>query len=964
MKKAILILIVLALIIPISVSATWWDSSYSYKRPINCTDVTSDVPIIINGTSGVKIGGVTQYIWTKCRGANTALYYNSYTDYAVANDTTQIPMDIEKGNGTGYNPTSVWDGFALAYHLHDLSDSASGGYTLTKVSSPNATTSGIFDGGYDLDGTDDYLNTTYSNDLGRNVSFVIWINTSSGINPYSGFIYNGNGGTDNGLIIDSDDTKLRFIIQDSSCYQIITPTIDINNGVPHQLSVIMTGANDLIYIDGILQGNTTCTKNIAGFSSDWMLGSGQLGYPRKYNGILDEAWIFTGSSSMDYLNAGALSISYNNYLGTAGYGGIGAEEESLVVSYWNNGTTPILEGSSAYYMLEVNKSSLIDVNATLYVNGSSYIPTKTGTGNWTFTKEVPTPLVGGHNITYYWIMTISTPSITKSETTPSYNQEITNWLIGDCGTITNTTALTFNVYDEDTLSALNSSKLNGALTCWIYNKSYEQNFTFSKTSSSDSLGSTKENVERTGDYGSNFKDSYTFDFWTTSTAIITAISFKTNGSCSGTFNLTLYHTTDWSILLNDSFALSGVDYGHRDYGLNNYSDFIYPSASEKYRLVLSAPNISSCYINTSYDFSQNDNSGLVRFGQEPVLILSGNPAPTDNFLNVSSVSLGSSPKLCIYPNTTSLHCDGIITNKVGYTHWWYLINASVSNQSQEVSMYNYNSTANTETANINLVDMDYSELSGYIIKMMRYYPSENAWRQVQMSKSDQFGSSYFHVRQEDTDYKFIVQDYDNIKKTTSIVRFFKPTGEDIVQTIAIDTSTSASSTFTGYSYNYNKTSKIFNFTWADTSGLTTKMIVQAYTSSTDGRVLWCNKSLSSSTGTIICNLSNSAGTVFVTAYRKATNGFPLFNYLIETRITGFYDALKSAGMGNEGIFYAGILAVVIIMAGSFYPLSLLISLPVSLAFIMLLGITNFLTLTVLIGSAIMALVLGLMVKRK
>lgn len=88
-------------------SALWWNTTYNYSIPINCTSIQNGTPIMINGSAGFIINGSNERVWTNCQ-PNLNLYFNSQFTYAVANDTAQFPMEVESGNGTSFNSTMVW----------------------------------------------------------------------------------------------------------------------------------------------------------------------------------------------------------------------------------------------------------------------------------------------------------------------------------------------------------------------------------------------------------------------------------------------------------------------------------------------------------------------------------------------------------------------------------------------------------------------------------------------------------------------------------------------------------------------------------------------------------------------------------------------------------------------------------------------------------------------------------------
>lgn len=89
--------------------STWWDATYSWRLPINCSNIAKTaIPIIINGTGGFSVNGTQTWIWTTCSGENMSIYFNSASNLTLANDSGVVPFEVEKGSATSNNPTSVW----------------------------------------------------------------------------------------------------------------------------------------------------------------------------------------------------------------------------------------------------------------------------------------------------------------------------------------------------------------------------------------------------------------------------------------------------------------------------------------------------------------------------------------------------------------------------------------------------------------------------------------------------------------------------------------------------------------------------------------------------------------------------------------------------------------------------------------------------------------------------------------
>jgi len=108
----------------------WWNNSYSSKRQqlVNQTGTSTltNYPYIVNGTNGFVLNTEpSQFVWSvdNVTSTNTTynyLYYNSFSDYVISNgsENTQLPVEIESGNGTAYQNTSVWDNnFLGVYHF-------------------------------------------------------------------------------------------------------------------------------------------------------------------------------------------------------------------------------------------------------------------------------------------------------------------------------------------------------------------------------------------------------------------------------------------------------------------------------------------------------------------------------------------------------------------------------------------------------------------------------------------------------------------------------------------------------------------------------------------------------------------------------------------------------------------------------------------------------------------------------
>lgn len=322
--------------------------------------------------------------------------------------------------------------------------------------------------------------------------------------------------------------------------------------------------------------------------------------------------------------------------------------------------------------------------------------------------------------------------------------------------------------------------------------------------------------------------------------------------------------------------------------------------------------------------------------------------------------------LCIYPAYQEINADIYIkyTTSGGYSHRYYLNNISLTNSTQNVSIYNFNTTATTTTLKANVFDENYNYNPNRYTKLLRYYPGEDVWRTVQMDKSDEFGRTYYHIKQQNTEYKLEFWDYTTYLLRTDELKFYCPTTEDCIINNIVPNEDDGSGTFNYYSYTYNETTQVFTLSWNDPTSATSSITLQAFTEAYDGRVYWCDTTISTPSGSINCDLSASSGTVFITAYRSASPNEAFFLTTIEDITKFLYDQFAASGLTNDALIIAGLLAMVIILAGVItHPGSLVLTGPLALIILMVFGLTNFITLSFITLASIMAIVLGLLIKK-
>jgi hypothetical protein len=334
MKTSGLVLFLLVFIMSFSVThAEWYDTDYPNRFVIDCSDITiSHEPVLVNGSSGLYINGSQQLIWTYCEGVNTSVYFKSNADYLVANDTEALPFEVEKGDVSGYLPSSVWDSdYVLVNHMNDVNstlirDSTAYGNNGTKAAAnePNQV-DGAIGYGQDFDGSDDNI-------LCGNASELNFERTD--VFTMEAFVKDGNGGVIIGRV-DSDakgyewydnsgSVRMQVVYNTGSRILVDSDSIPISGWMRVIMSYDGTSSADGVhfYLNGTASSNSvvadTLANDIAG-NNIFRLGSRVSGV--YYNGLSDEIRISKINRTQEYANE-----TFNNFNGVSGYGSIGSME--------------------------------------------------------------------------------------------------------------------------------------------------------------------------------------------------------------------------------------------------------------------------------------------------------------------------------------------------------------------------------------------------------------------------------------------------------------------------------------------------------------------------------------------------------------------------------------------------------------------------------------------------------------
>lgn len=398
-----------------------------------------------------------------------------------------------------------------------------------------------------------------------------------------------------------------------------------------------------------------------------------------------------------------------------------------------------------------------------------------------------------------------------------------------------------------------------------------------------------------------------------------------------------YNQTDGSII---NFALNGT------HEVFNYSVFNCTSGNKTLNLNFFNENvpanslITTAEVDLDYWISDKDNA------REFLYKFTG----------------GSSYSICIEPSIT-LYMDLYVqySTTSGFTHRYYLFNQTISNVTQNISMYNFNTTTGVSDLKITARNIKtYNALDQIVGKLQRNYLSEGVWRTVQMDLSGDYGTIFFNVLEENTDYRLLYYDTNNnLLKQTETLKFVCVDGIcDLTQLINPDVSVATTSAIVVSSVLDNSTN-ILSVTWTDPQANNNKVEVRVTKETLTGTSVICDVFQTGSSGSVNCDLSGFTDDVLLTVLTSHSPYTPIKSAWISLG----KNKLSSMISLREGSFWTFGFMITSVAFGLFSPVGAIIAGLIGLIGIFFLGIFNPITTTFIIISAAMGVAIGIKVRQ-
>jgi hypothetical protein len=275
---------------------------------------------------------------------------------------------------------------------------------------------------------------------------------------------------------------------------------------------------------------------------------------------------------------------------------------------------------------------------------------------------------------------------------------------------------------------------------------------------------------------------------------------------------------------------------------------------------------------------------------------------------------------CIIPNSTLYTNMEARFTASGYNpRYYYLINSSLSNQSSDIFLKMIDTTSGVRFTFTIMKDGLRID-NAYVTLLKKNLGTEN-WETLSITQTDNAGefSEYLEL---DRDYGFIILKDNSVLGT--IYEKSSCSASPCLKTLSIQSNVSYdymqvfNESFAQnvlYSFNYDKDNKVVNLSFVDTTGLANYVRMQVdllrYSNSTN---TICNETLSSTAGTIVCNLTSYNGNFIASVYISRSPE------KIIAKISGVISAISET-IGKEfSLLIVLALVLIVGIAGAYNPI--------------------------------------------
>lgn len=339
---------------------------------------------------------------------------------------------------------------------------------------------------------------------------------------------------------------------------------------------------------------------------------------------------------------------------------------------------------------------------------------------------------------------------------------------------------------------------------------------------------------------------------------------------------------------------------------------------------------------------------------------SGSTIKTQSIQNLSAAE----QMICVSDISKDINLDAEIdygfedTNLTLTSRKYFFQDATITNSNQNISLLLLDSEDAT-TFILKVQDSSLQPVEGALIYIQRYYPGENVYRTVQVSKTDSNGRTVGFYQTETVTYKHIITKDGVVLLDTGTGGVV--VGESVPFTLTFTVGDSLTPPWEFLNENstiqtslyYNKTTELVVFSYIDPTGSSNFGRLYVYEASLENSTIndICDTSTTGSSGTITCNMSGQSGNFVAKGYViTSTNLQKIINFIIDTARDVF---------DKTGAFLGWLIILTASMAFLWNPSVAIIVIDVAIVFVGIIGLLVFSPVAYfsIIGVSIILLIL-------
>lgn len=357
----------------------WWNTTYAWRKQINCSNIATQIPVVVNGSNGFTLNGTKMFIHTtNCNStSNTYIYYNNNLSYTIADDVGMVawdnPSDFPRISYQN-NGKAVYGSSAQSiYHLGDGNDSSYFGNNLTNNGMDYVT--GLIGKAIDSENgeADDMGRNPYVTNISRAYTILAWLKPESVVNGgYWLMTYNGEATfllrerciLPGGVYFESTNSSGAYAFNN---FNHTKGGLSMSVGTWQLYAVTYDGTTGKAWYNTTIS-DTSTTASQDNFNPTTIRIGYFTGASNSFDGLIDELMIFNESWSDNQIG-----YYYNNTHPAGviiGYGSLEDEETQTTTNIsFNSQTPPDLNTTSLLYNslnITYNYTSISDfVNNTI-----------------------------------------------------------------------------------------------------------------------------------------------------------------------------------------------------------------------------------------------------------------------------------------------------------------------------------------------------------------------------------------------------------------------------------------------------------------------------------------------------------------------------------------------------------------------------------------------------------------------